>query len=139
MTSSEGQRIDKWLWYARLTKTRSLASKLVAAGKVRINREKITKPAHTVREDDVVTATLNRSLKIVKILSLGTRRGPAAEAQQLYEDLTPKEETEKKSPETASNSEPTPIEPAPAPKRSKGMGRPTKRDRRKIEEFQQKT
>lgn len=134
MSSITPQRLDKWLWYARFAKTRSQASRLIEAGKIRVNRTKVVKPASTVRAGDVVTAVINRKAKVVKILQPGKRRGPASEAQELYTDLTPKpaEETKKT---VSQNPEPERVEPAPAPTRKPGMGRPTKRDRRSMEKF----
>ena len=82
-------RIDKWLWYARQTKTRSLAQKLIASGKVRVNREKIVSAAKLVGTDDVVTLTLPLDIKILKIVKCGVKRGPFSQAQLLYEDLSP--------------------------------------------------
>ena len=85
------QRIDKWLWFARLVKTRTLGTRLVSSGKIRINSDKIDKPAQLVRPNDVVTARIGRNIKVLKVVDTGTRRGPAAEAQELFEDLTPPE------------------------------------------------
>ncbi|MEM7619353.1 MAG: RNA-binding S4 domain-containing protein [Pseudomonadota bacterium] len=138
--TSPGQRLDKWLWFSRLVKTRSLASRLISAGKVRINKIKTVKPAHLIRSDDVLTTTFNKSVQVYKVLQLGQRRGPATEAQQLYDDITPKEtdsnETKKPN-ETAKRPLPLAIS-TPSPTREQGMGRPTKRDRRKLIKFQQK-
>ena len=87
--STETLRIDKWLWHARFLKSRGLASKLVSNGKMRINGERFTKPGKTVRPDDVLTFTLQDRVRIVRIIALGERRGPAPEAQALYEDMSP--------------------------------------------------
>ncbi|MFV0358590.1 RNA-binding S4 domain-containing protein [Tropicimonas sp.] len=83
-----GLRIDKWLWQARFFKTRSLAAKQVAEGKVRVNSVRISKPARTVGIGDVLTFPQAHAIRVVRILALGTRRGPAPEAQALYEDLS---------------------------------------------------
>lgn len=137
------QRLDKWLWFTRLVKTRSLASRLVSAGKIRINRAKAVKPAQTIREGDVITATLNRSVRILKVIALGHRRGPATEAQQLYEDMTP-QETENGARLVKHNSgsrkslDQSFLKSTRVAERKNGTGRPTKRDRRKIRELQQK-
>ncbi|KAB0679240.1 RNA-binding S4 domain-containing protein [Aureimonas leprariae] len=85
--AGEAQRIDKWLFFARLVKSRSLAQKLVLAGAVRVNREKIDNPARTVRLGDVLTVAVARDVRVLRILASGTRRGPAPEARLLYEDL----------------------------------------------------
>jgi ribosome-associated heat shock protein Hsp15 len=81
------QRIDKWLWHGRFVKTRSLASRLVADGKIRVNRERVVKPSHMVQAGDVITAALAGRVRVVKVLVLAERRGPPAEARTLYEDL----------------------------------------------------
>ena len=83
------QRIDKWLFFARAVKSRSLAAKLVSAGRVRINREKADQPSDSVKAGDVLTITLDRRILVYKVLDTGTRRGPASEAALLYEDLSP--------------------------------------------------
>jgi len=83
------QRIDKWLFFSRAVKSRSLAAKLVEAGRVRINREKAAQPSDSVKPGDVLTITLDRQILVYRILLLGERRGPAVEARLLYEDLSP--------------------------------------------------
>jgi len=86
--SGEGrQRIDKWLVYARVVKSRSLAAALVGAGHVRVNRDKIADPARTVKPGDVLTIALDRRVLVWRVLALAERRGPAEEARTLYEDL----------------------------------------------------
>ena len=75
------QRIDKWLFFARVAKSRSLGAKLAVAGRVRINRDKATQPADLVKPGDVLTITLERRIIIYKVLAPGTRRGPADEAR----------------------------------------------------------
>lgn len=90
MTATEGSlRLDKWLWFARVTKTRTLARKLVEAGKVRINREKTTNAARLVRIGDVLTITRERDILVYEINALGERRGPYQEARQFYDDRSP--------------------------------------------------
>ena len=83
------QRLDKWLFFSRTVKTRSLAAKLVEGSKVRVNRVKIDKPGYSIKVGDVLTIRLERSVVVYKVAGLGGRRGPAAEARLLYEDLTP--------------------------------------------------
>lgn len=83
------QRLDKWLWFTRTVKTRSLAQKLVKGGKVRVNNERVSAPSHTLKTNDVLTITLARQVKVLKFVDAGARRGPAVEAVTLYEDLTP--------------------------------------------------
>lgn len=84
----EGQRIDKWLFFARAVKSRSLAQKLIAGGGVRVNREKIVNAARIVRPGDVLTVAFGRGVRVLRIVEPGTRRGPASEARTLYEDLS---------------------------------------------------
>ncbi|MCF1708997.1 RNA-binding S4 domain-containing protein [Tabrizicola sp. J26] len=81
------ERIDKWLWHARFFKTRSLATAEVAAGHVRLNGQKIAKPAHPVGEGDTLTFPQGGRIRLIRVLTLGARRGPASEAQALYLDL----------------------------------------------------
>jgi ribosome-associated heat shock protein Hsp15 len=85
--TGRGQRIDKWLWHGRFVKTRSLASRLVAEGKIRVNRGKVAKPSYVVEIGDVITATIAGKVRVVKILAIAERRGPPAVARTLYEDL----------------------------------------------------
>ena len=83
---AEVRRIDQWLFFARIAKTRSLAQKLVEAGHVRINKVKVVKPGHGVKPGDVLTVAARGTVRVLKVLHPGTRRGPPAEAQALYED-----------------------------------------------------
>jgi ribosome-associated heat shock protein Hsp15 len=82
-------RIDKWLWHVRVVKTRSLAAKLIADGHVRVNGTRTDTPAKAVTPGDVLTIALERTVRVYRIKGLGERRGPAVEAQTLYEDLSP--------------------------------------------------
>jgi len=82
-------RLDKWLWYARQTKTRSLAQKLIAGGNVRLNRDKIISPSKMITHGDVLTLAIANTIRILKVVDCGSRRGPYIEAQKLYEDLSP--------------------------------------------------
>jgi ribosome-associated heat shock protein Hsp15 len=88
MDGASTQRIDKWLWFARVVKTRSLATTLVSRGAVRVNRRKISKPSHPVAPGDILTLAIGGRIRILKVLAAGTRRGPAAQARQLHEDLS---------------------------------------------------
>jgi ribosome-associated heat shock protein Hsp15 len=81
------QRLDKWLWFARLTKSRTLAAKLVGDGFVRVNGQRAETPAKGVAVGDVLTVALARTTAVVRVEGLGTRRGPAPEARQLYSEL----------------------------------------------------
>ena len=113
--SSDTQRLDQWLWHARFFKTRSLAAKQVSAGHVRVNGTKISKPAHPVVPGDVMTFAQARVIRVVEVVALGDRRGPAPEAQALYLDKTEKQDTLPRNP------------------RFEGKGRPQKIDRRALD------
>jgi len=119
-----GQRIDRWLWFARFLKTRTLAAKLVAAGKVRVNGERIAKPSHPLIAGDVLTFVSGERVRVVRVLAPGLRRGPFAEASLLYEDLGPAREPGESADGTA----------AP-PARPRGAGRPTKKQRRDLDDW----
>ncbi len=80
-------RIDKWLWFARVTKTRSLAQKLVTSGHVRLNRRKIDSASKAVSIGDVLTIRLERSVLVYRVEGFADRRGPFEEARNLYADL----------------------------------------------------
>ena len=118
-------RLDKWLWHARFFKTRSIASKICKGGKVRINGEHAVKASSTVQPGDVLTFPQANDIKVIKVLAPGVRRGPAVEAQNLYEDLTPKKLESEKT-----------FRPALPGKREDGAGRPTKAERRAIDKLQ---
>jgi ribosome-associated heat shock protein Hsp15 len=81
-------RLDKWLWFARLARTRSLAAKLCASGCVAVGSHVAAKPHHPVRIGDAVTMELPRLRRVVIVHALGERRGPAAEARRLYDEET---------------------------------------------------
>ncbi len=116
------QRIDKWLWHARVVRTRTAAAALATSGHVRLNGERIDGASRAVRLGDVVTVALDRSVRVLKVAGFAERRGGAPSAGLLVEDITP-----------------APAEFAPVALRSgmrpPGAGRPTKRDRRAIREF----
>lgn len=81
------QRLDKWLWHARLVKARSSAAALVESGHVRINGVRETSPGHTVKTGDVLTVGLDRTVRVLKVVGFAERRGDAASARVLYLDL----------------------------------------------------
>jgi ribosome-associated heat shock protein Hsp15 len=114
-----GQRLDKWLWCARLAKTRSGAARLIEAGKVRINGTRALKPSRLVKAGDVLTATSLGRLSVVRVLGSLDRRGPASLARTLYQDLTPQAPT-------------APGQALDGRGRQNGP-RPTKRDRRRLD------
>jgi ribosome-associated heat shock protein Hsp15 len=94
----ESIRLDKWLWQARFFKTRALASKICAAGRVRIDGERVTKAHAAIRPGNVLTFPQARDIRVVRVVALGTRRGAAVEAQTLYDDLVADDERATKYP-----------------------------------------
>lgn len=88
-TSPGTQRLDKWLWFARIIKSRTLAAQLVEDGKVRVNRVRATKPSQVVRSGDVLTIAVRGRIQVLKVLAASERRGPPAEARLLYEVVSP--------------------------------------------------
>ena len=84
----ERQRIDKWLWHARMVRTRTDAAALTTAGFVRLNGKRMTAAGHPVRVGDVVTVALDRTVRVVRVEGLCERRGGAPIARALYRDLT---------------------------------------------------
>ena len=86
---AEKQRLDKWLWFARVVKTRSLAARLVGEGHVRVNAVRVDNAAKGVRPGDVLTVALDRGgVRVLRVLRPGDRRGQFAEARTLFEDLS---------------------------------------------------
>ena len=83
------QRLDKWLWFARMLKSRTLAQKFIATGAVRVDSQRVTSADFRVAPGMVLTFALHERIRVLKVLDAGTRRGPASEAQTLYEDLSP--------------------------------------------------
>jgi ribosomal 50S subunit-recycling heat shock protein len=109
------QRLDKWLWFARIVKSRTLAAEVIGQGKVRVNRARVLKASQIVRIGDVLTIALRGRVQVLKVAAPGVRRGPPPLARQLYENLTPT------APRPAGST---------AGQRPSGAGRPTKKDRR---------
>ena len=120
---SETLRIDKWLWHARFFKSRTLAGKFVASGKIRLNGSHISKAHVALKPEDVLTFPLGPHIRLIKVLKMGERRGPAPEARTLYEDLDPPQPKPKKD------------KPAVVAEREPGAGRPTKRERRQMDKW----
>jgi ribosome-associated heat shock protein Hsp15 len=112
------QRIDKWLWHARIVRTRSDAASLANGGQVRINGARIDASSRRVATGDVVTVTLDR-VRVLKILAFSAQRGSADATKGLYEDLDPK--LIRRAAESTNAA------------REPGSGRPTKRDRRHLD------
>ena len=112
------QRIDKWLWFARVARSRTLAQKLAVSGRVRVNREKNASASRPVKVGDTLTISLDSGVRVLRVVDPGSRRGPASEARLLYEDLSP-----------PPASRPTAAAPRPV------GGRPTKAQRRALDAF----
>ena len=126
------QRIDQWLWFARIAKSRTLAQALVERGKVRVNRVKIAKVSTTVRPGDVLTLSLGPRVISIEVVGIGARRGPATEAQTLYRDLTPRPSAPDSEATGETNGTNLVLQ---TPSRPEGAGRPTKRDRRLLDKI----
>jgi ribosome-associated heat shock protein Hsp15 len=118
--SDDRQRIDKWLWHARVVRTRSAAAELAASGHVRLNGERVHAASRPVKVGDVVTVALDRAVRVMRVTGFAERRGGAPEARTLYEDLSPA--PPRREGETESQGE-----------REAGSGRPTKHERRAID------
>ena len=120
----DGIRIDKWLWHARFFKTRTLAQAHVTGGKIRVNGDRISKANHVVRLRDVLTFVKAKEVRVIEVVAIGERRGPASEAQQLYNDL---------SPPAAKSTSDNGAEGLGVANRERGSGRPTKKERRETD------
>ncbi len=115
-------RLDKWLWYARFFKTRSLATKLISSGKLRINGEVTSKPHRQAQIGQVLTFAQGPYIRVIRIDGIGKCRGPAEEAAMLFTDLDPP-------PARKTNKEVRLLN-SRFESRLIGSGRPTKKDRR---------
>lgn len=120
--AAASQRLDQWLFFARIIKSRTLAATLITDGKFRLNKEKVDKPSVSVKLGDVVISSAHRDVRILRVAAIGKRRGPAGEAQALYEDLTPPPPPRDELPKIPAL-------------REAGSGRPTKKDRRLIDKI----
>jgi len=114
------ERLDKFLFFSRALKSRTLAQKVIETGAIRVNSERTDRSDLKVGAGDVLTMSLHGRIMVWRILDCGSRRGPAAEAQGLYEDL---------SPPALPKAELSPYDAAIA-QRGEGAGRPTKKERR---------
>ncbi|MBE7732992.1 RNA-binding S4 domain-containing protein [Devosia faecipullorum] len=114
------ERLDRFLFFSRAVKSRTLAQKIIETGAIRVNSEKTARTDHRVGAGDVLTMSIQGRILVWRILDPGSRRGPASEAQGLYEDM---------SPPMPPKSERSPYETAIA-ERPPGAGRPTKKERR---------
>jgi ribosome-associated heat shock protein Hsp15 len=118
-------RLDKWLWAARFFRTRSLAQQAIAAGRVKLNEERV-KPAHVLKAADSVSVRIGELDWQVKVVALSDKRGPAQQARKLYAET----DASRAERERRSDMRRWGAEPAAALK-----GRPTKRDRRRLEDL----
>ena len=118
-------RVDKWLWAARFFKTRSIAQQAIAAGRVKLNDARV-KSSHVLKIDDAVTVRVGDSEWRINVKALSDKRGPAEQARKLYQET----EESRAERERRTDLRRWGAEPAKALK-----GRPTKRDRRRIEDF----
>jgi ribosome-associated heat shock protein Hsp15 len=118
----ERQRVDRFLWHARLVRTRTLAAKLAAAGHVRVNGKRIDAPGRGLKIGDVLTVAISRDVRVLKVIAFAERRGGSEVAGRLYEDLSPPS--------------PKPVRAASPAPRLAGSGRPTKRERRALDRLQ---
>ncbi|WP_404401699.1 RNA-binding S4 domain-containing protein [Pelagibacterium halotolerans] len=89
MTATTRQRLDKWLWHARVVKSRTLAQKLILSGAVRVNGQRVSDTSTRIGIGDGLTFVLHERLRVLKILGFAERRGPARDAILLYEDRSP--------------------------------------------------
>ena len=124
MEENEEVRIDKWLWAARLFKTRAIATDAIKGGKVKIN-DVAVKPSREVKEGDVIQVQIEQLHKVVQVKTVIKNRVSAKQVPEVYADLTPKEEYERIEFMRAYKSE----------YRDRGAGRPTKKERRLIEKL----
>jgi ribosome-associated heat shock protein Hsp15 len=122
--TDDRQRIDKWLWHARIVRTRSAAAALADSGHVRLNGARVTAASKAVKSGDVVTIALDARVRVLEVTGFALRRGAAEEGRALYQDITPAEPAPAARPGEA-----------PLAHRDAGSGRPTKRERRAIERF----
>ena len=113
-------RLDKWLWYARFMKSRSKATKFCQSSRFCVNSSIVIKAHFLVKQNDVLTFSIDNNIKIIRILNLGVRRGSASEAQALYQDISPSISLNKEDHEFQ----------VVIGKREIGSGRPTKDQRR---------
>jgi ribosome-associated heat shock protein Hsp15 len=120
----EKQRLDKWLFFSRAVKSRTLAQKLIETGAVRVNSERTDRTDLKVGPGDVLTMTVHTRLLVWRIVDAGMRRGPPSEAMALYEDLSPPPPPREQ--QTLAHAA-----------RDAGAGRPTKKERREIDRFQE--
>ncbi len=121
-------RVDKWLWFARFFKSRNQASKMCISGKIRLNNRLIQKANSTLKKGDVLTFPKEDNVRVIKVISLANRRGPAKEAVNLFKDLEPPKKIRMKKRYISNFAI-----------REPGTGRPTKANRRAIDKLRDST
>jgi ribosome-associated heat shock protein Hsp15 len=121
-------RLDKWLWHARFFKSRTLASTFCVSRRLRVNGIIVSKAHHPLKPGDVLTFPKATDIRVIRVLALGTRRGPATEARTLYEDLDPPRASGAGRTEAATL----------VAERDPGAGRPTKAERRAIDRLRER-
>jgi ribosome-associated heat shock protein Hsp15 len=121
-------RLDKWFWHARFFKSRTLASTFCVSGRIRVNGAVVNKAHHPLKPGDVLTFPKGADIRIIRVVALGDRRGPATEAGTLYEDLDPP------AARGTDGAEATAL----VGGRDPGSGRPTKADRRAIDRLRER-
>ena len=124
----ELRRLDLWLWFARFFKSRTMATRFVQSGRLRVNDKNITKAHYNLRVGDILTFPKANRVRVIKLRELGLRRGPAPEARTLYQDLSPPENKH-----LAHQIRANFVSGAREP----GSGRPTKQQRRALERLRQ--
>lgn len=117
------QRIDRWLWHARIIKSRTQAAELASGGHVRVNSAKVQKASHAVKAGDVITLYWGGRVRVLEVTDFAEKRGSASIAETLYIDRSP--------PPIRKSDEPA----AKPPAREPGTGRPTKKERRDTDKF----
>ncbi|MDX1737219.1 MAG: RNA-binding S4 domain-containing protein [Alphaproteobacteria bacterium] len=117
----EKLRVDKWLWYARFFRTRTIASQQVNAGHLRVNSQPVRKAGYLIKVGDILTFPKENDIRVIEIVALGDKRKGAPEAALLYNDLDP--------PVKKPRSEQEPVD----GHRPRGAGRPTKKERRETD------
>ena len=126
--TGETLRLDKWLWHARFFKSRTLASTFCVSRRLRVNGVVVSKAHHPLKPGDVLTFPKAADIRVIRVLALGTRRGPATEARTLYEDLDPPAKGGTAGPQAA----------AAVAEREPGRGRPTKAERRAVDRVRER-
>jgi ribosome-associated heat shock protein Hsp15 len=126
--TGDSQRLDRWLWFARFFKSRSLATRLCASRRVRINGDTVNKAHQALRVGDVLTFPKDAHIRVIEVVALGQRRGPAPEARTLYKDLEPPPERRPGGPPAT-----------PPGQRERGAGRPTKAERRALDRLREES